>query len=249
LDCESYESALKSISDAHDLNVTDVVDFLERFDVDKEYETKKIQEACDRHLATMFRSHFGLQVRPWEAVCWFHLTRVPPGTDFAEGILPLHLALDKIWQTVIAISSKAQTKANLERLRQTGVPDHPYNLKISARIHSGPHAMLVKEVAFDRPSGYHDYLWLPEIIEDICNGYQCRYGERIHEEICAGLQKCIVKFKADGRDGSRVLPQALFYCWLKAHNLRMSSHANNCFPQDSAGVPVPRSAILQIEFL
>jgi hypothetical protein len=40
--------------------------------------------------------------------------------------------------------------------------------------------MLVREVAFDRPSEYHDYLWLPEIIEDICNGYQRRYGERIH---------------------------------------------------------------------
>lgn len=245
LDCECYESALKSISDAHGLGTSEVTRFLLGVDLDK---AGRMDESYDKYLERLFRERFGPPIRPWDAVCWFHLTRVPPITDFAEGILPLNLALNRIWDTVIGIPKETQTRTNLKRLRAMGVPDYLYQMKACAKIHWGPYAMLVREVAFHaRSIANHEYLEFPEIIEDICNGYQKQFSERIHEEISAGLQGCIVKFVGDGRGGSRAMTPALFYCWCKAHDQGLSHYSNTCY--DGEGRVISRSLILKIEFI
>ena len=77
---------------------------------------------------------------------------------------------------MIAAVSNSATKANLEKLREVGVPDDLNNEKTTNRLHSGPYAMLVKESAFRSSEiGNHDYLEFPEIVEDICNGYERQY--------------------------------------------------------------------------
>lgn len=47
---------------------------------------------------------------------------VSPNSDFTEGILPLDLALDKIWKVMIAAVGDSAKKANLATLREVGVP-------------------------------------------------------------------------------------------------------------------------------
>ena len=43
--------------------------------------------------------------------------------------------------------------------------------------HYGPYAMLVREIAFNsQVVGNHDYLKIPEIIEDMCMDVQKVYG-------------------------------------------------------------------------
>jgi hypothetical protein len=234
LDCESVESAVMSLADHYQASVADIIDFL--------------NAASDDGLFESFEARFGPANTEWDSVCWFHLTRVPAGTDFSEGILPLHLALDKIWVAMAAILGPIQ-KANLQNLKVMGVPDDLYNLKIeNMSCFAGPNAMLVKEAAFHSDEmGNHDYLAMPEIVEDICHGYEKQFGESIQEEIAAGLRKCIVKFDMKAEPGEQHAAEVLSYCWCKYHDQDLHNAANMCY--DNGGKPVPYSAIRKIEFL
>jgi len=248
LDCESFESSLKSICDLYEVNVAHVTEFLQAVDLDKEYEKRTASVSSSDLLSDLFQSRFGLPTRAFQQVCWFHLTRVPLGTNFSEGILPLHLALEKIWQTIVSIVPDTRTKENLRTLQTMGVPDNLYALKTQSLIHSGPHAMLVRESAFHAKSmGNHDYLAFPEIIEDICNGYEKVFGEHIHEEVSTGLKPCIVKFEVAEEDGNQLITPVLFYCWYEVHNQELSLAANTCYV--SEGITIPKGAIRKIEFL
>lgn len=233
LDCESLESAVASLADHYRASVADIIDFLTTNSEDGLFES--------------FEARFGLANSEWDSVCWFHLTRVLADTDFSEGILPLHLALDKIWAAMAVIVSPIQ-KTNLENLKAMGVPDDLYKLKIeNMSCFAGPNAMLVKESAFrSGEMGNHDYLAMPEIVEDICHGYDKQFGESIQEVIAAGLKKCIVKFELLAR-GVDYTPEALGYCWCKYHNECLHNYANACYPDD--GQTIPHAAIRKIEFL
>jgi len=236
LDCESFETSIESLCVLYGANSAEVHRFL--------------SAVGDDNLLASFEHEFGKATKSLDTVCWFHLSRAPAGTDFSEGILPLHLALDKIWRAIISIPNDPKARANLERLRIDGVPDYLYDLKTNNRLHSGPYAMLVRDSAFNAESMWnHDYLEFPEIIEDICNGYENRFGERIHEEICNDLRKCIVKFEIEEADGddSIVIEPAIRYCWYMAHDKGLRLDANICY--DARGVTVPCSAIRKVEFL
>lgn len=247
LDCESYESALDSVCSAFSLSHAELVEFLSPIDLEREYKTKEIHEPSEDYLRGLFHSRFGMPTQEWKSACWFHLTRVPPDTDFAEGILPLHDVLPRIWETLISLSQNENTRSNLIRLRDEGVPEYQYRLKTGSRLHSGPCAMLVREAAFQVDAiGNHDYLRVPEIIEDICKGYRERYGEWIMQEICDGLVPCIVKFETPIGSRTELLRPTLMYCWAKARNEEMSLNSNTCFDGQSVGIP--HSAIRGIEW-
>jgi hypothetical protein len=176
LDCESYDSALASICSVYDISPGLLVNFLIKIDLEKEYE----KTSSNRDILTrLLESQFGEPTNRFESIAWFHLTRVPKGTTFSDGILPLNFALPRIWQTLVS-SVSDQKRVKLEKLRSEGVPDFLYNFKTGHKTLGGPYAMLVRESAFHAEEmGNHDYLCLPEIVEDICNGYQARYGESI----------------------------------------------------------------------
>ena len=246
MDCESYASSLESIGDLYGVSASAVVRTLRGIDLDRECEKAPYVSPCELLLES-FESGIGSQAQTIQRVCWFHLTRVPPGTDFSEGILPLHDALDKIWQTIISIPTDPDTRTNLRQLRESGVGSH-YELKTGSRLHSGPYAMLVRESAFSAHSvGNHDYLALPEIIEDICNGYLKKFGTTIHDEVCAALLPCIVKFEVADEETTRLICPVLNYCLHKERGQELSTETNTCY--DGEGKLIPRSAIRNIEFL
>jgi hypothetical protein len=252
LDCENFHSSIKCLADAHAATISDVEAFLYALDLDERYQASNISAPGVEYLASLFQSHFGHPIHTWDNICWFHLTRVPANTDFAEGILPLRLALDAIWRTVISVQDDSRKRAILESLRDTGVPDHQYKLKAGVALHDGPHAMLVRESAFHSGAmGNHDYLQMPEIIEDICNGYERHTGERIVDRVANALKPCIVKFQDSEREGSGddsdVMRVVLYYCWSKCRNEELCYLANTCF--DARGRVIPRSAIHKIEFV
>jgi hypothetical protein len=249
LDCENYDSSIKCLADAYAAKISDVEIFLSALDLEKEYRTRNSSVPADEYLAGLFESQFGRPVHVWDNICWFHLTRVSASTDFAEGILPLRLALEKIWRAVISVQDDARKRAILERLRDTGVPDFQYKQKVGVTLHDGPCAMLVKESAFHSAAiGNHDYLQMPEIIEDICNGYERHTGERIFDGIANALKQCIVKFEdSDSADDRHLMRVVLYYCWSKCRNEELCHLANTCF--DAQGKIIPRSAIRKIEFL
>jgi hypothetical protein len=235
LDCESFESALKSVAKIYRTTASDILTFLSSLNL-----------AHYPELQPIFESRFG-PAQPLDSVCWFHLTSVPPGTKFSEGILPLDRALDRIWTALTSILD-VEKKLRLEQLRKEGVPNEMYAMKTEGRDHFGPHAMLVREIAFHADRiGNHDYLELPEIVEHICYGYERLFGDNIREEVAKGLQKCIVKVElpADSPDDS--IEEALLYCWCKVQNQELSLASNACF--DGKGAPIAPDAIRKVEFI
>ena len=117
LDCESYESSLKSICNLYGTNTVDVVDFLLTVDLDQEYSKETILKDSDDHLTDLFEGRFGKPTQVLDRVCWFHLTKVPLGTDFSEGILPRNLASDKIWSTILSIPSDPRKKSQSSKTK------------------------------------------------------------------------------------------------------------------------------------
>jgi hypothetical protein len=248
LDCESYDSALISICGVYNIGCARLVDFLVKTDLEKEYERASLQSEYGDILTSLFESQFGKAQHRFEGVAWFHLTRVPEGTTFSDGILPLNLALPKIWQAVVSSVSNEQKRTRLEKLHSEGVPDFQYNFKNSDKLHFGPHAMLVRESAFHADEmGNHDYLRLPEIVEDICNGYEAQYRESICDEVSQALKKCIVKFFVRDETADAYKEPALKYCWCEANKQPLDTSANSCY--DAKGKIIPREEIQKIQFL
>ena len=160
LDCESYEQALLSLAAIYGTSDTQIVDFLSSSDLTTELEHRPIPEDDEiSNLQLIFEEEFGEPKQKVTKVCWFHLTRALRGSTFSEGILPLVLALEKIWPTLISIVKGPEKKSRLEKFRTGGVPDHLYREKISNTVHHGPHAFLFRESAFNATArGNHNYL-------------------------------------------------------------------------------------------
>jgi hypothetical protein len=87
LDCEDYDSAIKSLADTHKAKITDVEVFLSDLDLEEHY--RNVSVRGDEYLTGLFQSQSGRPIYIWNAVFWFHLTRVPAATDLLMGFCPL----------------------------------------------------------------------------------------------------------------------------------------------------------------
>ena len=230
IDCSSRESALNSVAALYGVPSAVLDGFLIAFDLDAHYEEHDPQNYGDRELRTIFEASIGRVPYQVDRVHWFHLTRVSQISDFARGIYPLTLSIDDVWQTVLQVFRHTEYEPGLLKMRKTRVPGFHYELKVGNPIHGGPYATLVRDVAIrSREMGNHDYLWLPEIMEDICNGYQEAYGTSIHSALNKALMPVIVKFWSAKQTRIGCVEAALYYLYLTAHDRRLSVNANTCF--------------------
>jgi hypothetical protein len=92
----------------------------------------------------------------------------------------------------------------------------------------------------------HDYWRVPEIIEDICNGYDKQFGKSISADVGKALTPCVVKFEVRDDSARSLLEPALKYCWCKANDQPLHIGANTCFV--GQGKAVPNECIKKIEF-
>ncbi|MEK8082085.1 hypothetical protein [Pseudomonas sp. XK-1] len=248
LDCGTYESTINSICHVYGIERSTAEQFLSGIDLDAAYESNAIYSDCDDYLRELFEGEFGQPKLQLNDVIWFHLTRTARSSNFSEGILPLGQVLDRVWKMLNSLLETPEQKANLATMQENGVKDYQFGLKTKNKIHHGPYAMLVREAAFNSDKiCNHDYLEVPEIIEDICNGYRKQFGRCIYDTVTSKLEKCIVKFKSNKYTGLHLLAPALLYCWCIVRNEEFSSFANTCF--DSEGAPISRGQIISVEFL
>lgn len=107
---------------------------------------------------------FGAPCGP-EQVHWFHCTRVPPGTRFAEGILPLGAMLPQLEATLTSLVADPDHRPLVQQVFSTrGGHAFQFRLKTADSLHWGPYAILVRDVAFHaRALGQHDYLGMPKL--------------------------------------------------------------------------------------
>ena len=79
-------------------------------------------------------------------------------------------------------------------------------------MHSGPFAFLVRPIIFQsRQAGNHDYLGIPEIVEDICLSYEEMYGHSLRERFLEASRPCIVKFRTGEWTEDRAVQAALMF--------------------------------------
>lgn len=249
LDCETPETTLTSICRAYRCDANVIISALEKIDLEAIYESAPWPAVPpEEFLFDFVVNELGEPELPDE-IYWFHFTRTTSGCSFKEGILPLGAVLPKVWDTLIDIASSASAKGNLRHLRENGVPDFQYGLKAPDSVHWGPYGYLVREVAdHARNLSQHDYLAMPEIVEDICNGYEKRFGASLIEHFRRELKPCAVKFVMPaGSRGFDTLRVALSYLYSSVKQEELGQSCITCF--DGEGIAVPVERILSVTFV
>ncbi len=100
-------------------------------------------------------------------------------------------------------------------MQKLGVANNLYNHKVSNDIHWGPHGFLIRETFSNAEVlGQHNYLAMPEIIQDIIRGYAVQFREDISSVYSFLLKPCIVKFSQPaGNHLQRIMPSAISYAY------------------------------------
>jgi hypothetical protein len=247
VNCETRETAALSVAEQFETSESSLLSALQGIDLDGMYERGEVEGHPDEVLWGVLAERLARLPSPATETRWFHLTRVLPHTSFEDGILPLTTSLDWVWNTLRKVFEGTPHLARLRRLEADGVPDFQYGYKVGRPALAGPYAMLVRESAFcAKEMGNHDYLAVPEIVEDICNGYREKFGISIIEEVTDSLVPCIVHFRSDVVRESYSFSAAL-YLHSTVNRLKMSVHANHCF--DGNNHVVPFADILRVEYL
>jgi hypothetical protein len=229
LDCESKEYALQTLCEGFNCSHDSLKNILLELDIEKIYQENgdNIYIPSEEYLCNYVVNKLGNH-KPLALVNWFHLTRTIKQNEFNDGIIPLGDYLEKIWSALIDIAPDVVIKKNLKLLKENGVPNSLYQTKHNNPLHWGPYAVLVKETAF-HSSIQHDYLGMPEIIEDICNGYEEKYGESIINIYESSLVPKIIKFKSNRRIDIGCIETALYYAYLSVRGNPPSSNCITCF--------------------
>lgn len=243
LDCESGLLAIKCLSNGFSCSEEKLRQTLLSIDIDLIYEAdwKNIDIPPEEYLYNHILSTIGKH-KPLTSIFWFHLTRTTEENEFKDGLLPLGQSLDFVWETMLDLANDEQTRRNLTSMRQLGVRNMHYEAKHKDKIHWGPYAILVKDLAYHAKTlSQHDYLGMPEIIEDICNGYESQFGVSIIEHYEKKLVPKIVKFKSSVALESYHIASALSYAYTFVRGLPPNGGAIYCF--DGNGVAIDRSGI------
>lgn len=251
LDCESFESALQSLSLIFQTSSTTLIEHLSNHVIDSYFEENPhFPYDFSDYLYERVAGQFGTP-KLLDAVCWFHLTRVVENTSFAEGIQPLGAILPRLQTILVDLVDDDLVKTALcTALDQGRIDEFLYHFKTDDPLHWGPFAILVRDVAFHaKEQSQHDYLAMPEIIEDICSGFHKSEGVDLLPLFTAKLKPTIVKFSSsiDGELDKRCIASAL--CYVRSHMLqgRPDGNAICCF--DGMNEPVPHSDILSVQLV
>ncbi len=244
LDCQSADSALKSLCTLLCMRKTQLTAALGNLS------PSNFEDACNYAPArTVLWDRFVGSGKPPpipEVVYWFHATRVPPGTDFRDGIQPLDQRLPMIKRFLKTLARELRLPSPGSSARQTDGA-FQYQLKTNDRMHWGPWGFLVRDAIVQRADETHDYLKAPEIVEDLS---QMIMGKKnallLIEEFQKRTQPCIVKFRstAPRQDVANV---ALSYCYHAHWGLGQSLQTNTSF--DAEAQVIPFSDIVGIEYL
>ena len=251
LDCETRQSAEASVLAAFGCTLPALREFLTDPSHLAHYEAnwKTIPVDFDRFLLQRAYSKLGTPTLPQE-FCWFHCTRVPAGTTFEEGILPLGAVAPGLQERLVEeLEDEAAQEAVRRAFASKGGRTLHFGHKLSHELHGGPYAILVREVAeHARALGQHDYLGMPEIIEDLCDEVQAECGMDLLPIFEERWRPAIVKFVAPANAaGEFALAVALRY--LRALELEGAPDRGAVWCFDGENQVVPRERILKVEFV
>ena len=215
LDCSSGESALMSVSIGFGCTKEQLTNALLSIDLDKIYERdgSEISIPCEKYLYEHIKLFFGEHL-PLDEVVWFHGTRTTKNNKFESGVFPLNEALGTVWDIIISEAPSETCRNNLVLMLENGIDNYLYQLRTEDHSHWGPYGILVRDVAFNTSDlSQHDYLAMPELIEDIINAYRETFGTCLYAHYNQMLVPKLVKFKCNYRLDSGCIEAALGYLY------------------------------------
>lgn len=251
LDCDSLDSIYNSLKHIIGASREEILELLD-FDIESYYESNPgFYGTGDALLLNMLKNKYDADITINQTY-WFHLTRTLEASDWSKGILPLQMMIDKIWECLFVLVGNGFSKKEWLSFKKDVESSynhhsaHLYRLKVAGEIHWGPYAMLIKDIAFRADEvGNHDYLQIPEIVEDICTCFEDRYNDNLLLKYIKNTRPCIVKFISNGGKPTYI-GNTLFFLYNSFHGLEMCMHCNSCF--DNYGEPVSANSIKSIEF-
>lgn len=200
LDCETPESALLSVSNILGLTRTDLIDFINQFDLDDHIEKYGLTadtpaDIVLKSLLTQTNCNWG-----FSHTAWFHMTRCLPTTKFEQGLKPLLDTIDDIWELLFEINPSPIERSEWDKYRKLLETDpsashlgYYYN-RINTPGQQGPYAILVNELRSGGVGGVctqdHYLKEAPEIV--ICI---CKRASDLLKEYIKVTKPCIVKFE------------------------------------------------------
>lgn len=248
LDCESLDSTYDSIKSIFGLTREAVDGVLASLDVERFYAENRDYPHDAPHLLLERIKAESSSPSQFDAVCWFHLTRAQSSKTFENGILPLGDQVNAIWESLRLLAGSRVSDHDWSEFRNNMGDSHSaylYHLKVRDRDHWGPYGVLVRDAALcPAEIGHHDYLAVPEIVEDICLCFAERFDFDLVSKFTENSQPYIVKF-IEETPHPRCLSPALYYLYSRFHGERLSLSCNTCF--DGRGKVVCAQKIQKIE--
>jgi len=236
LDCESYDECLLSLAYGFQCSSDELEERIRSLSNDDIFENDEVID-YGSYLLNYISDVFGAPL-PLDAVYWFHATRTLESNMFDDGLLNLKDAEPSVWEILIDRAPSEYVAANLQTMQVQGGFDNMYCLRTDDSIHWGPYAALVKALVIDTgETGQRDYLELPELIEDICNGYEKQFGVTLHGYYGDQLVPKLIKFISSYRVDEGCLEAALVYIHSSIHDEDISDCAITCFDGDGSNIP------------
>ena len=249
LDCSSKKSALESIANIFGCSSEHVAHVLLSLDLEKIYEENwdDIDIPAPQYLYEYVVDKLGKHEKLTEVI-WFHGTRTLKENDLTKGIYSLNDSLSIVWDSLISSAPNETVQGNLKELQNNGVGDHLYSLRTNGKIHWGPYGILVRDVAFNTDKLHqHDYLGMPELVEDILNGYRKKFNTCLTEYYTEKLVPVLVKFKSTASLHDGCIETALGYLYKSVREETIDRLSVRCI--DKKGSAIISDEIIDIEYV
>lgn len=250
LDCETLETTLASVALAAGVSERELLDGLRRFDPAGVDTSADWYGAVPR--AALASIGVNIDSVRFDAIRAFHGTRtLDPQRFVRHGILPLGAVIDRLWDDLFAIAGGQVTTAEWHAIRtaietgplRPGPAEHSaylYRLKVGKTSLHGPYANLVRDHVLAPIEGHHDYLAIPEIVQDIARFA----GTDLQDRFERAAKSCIVKFRHHEVTHHEI-DSAVSYLLSKAHN---EPHGfSSVHGLDCKGVAVPPEAVVAVD--
>lgn len=247
--CSSRSQALHTLSAGYGCRPEQLKQVLLSLDLEQIYETdQSIMVESNQYLKDYVSAELG-EPTPFSRAFWFHGTRTFAGNSFPDGLLALNHSESLAIKMLIDLAPDEVVRKRLREWDQPGgVPDGMAQLRTGLKTHWGPYGHLVRELHLHTSeNGLHNYLHLPELVEDVCNAYLETYGYDLTAHYLKVLHPCIIWFEADIPYEDGALKTALAYAYTSVRDLPPDCHAT--LGIDCMGISVSRSDIAKIEFL
>lgn len=245
LDCESLDTCIFSLANILTLPSITIIRTLAEIDLEDIYASSNTFDDPNTFLLKYFKENHHVTT-DFTSSYWFHNSRVKKGTDFKDGILPLNLILKEITTFIDTLAETIEPLQVDNPVSSNSNSGYHFATKTMDRIHWGPYAYLVRQTAIKTPDMFHDYLKIPEIVEDYIG---CKY-----QSICKQLEKkyfdntisCIVKFQMFKND-EHLIGKALYYVYLTLRGEELDINSNTCY--DGNAEIINANCISKIEYL